>query len=206
MSTPPGDDASHNSGGDTPPGRTEPVSLGKDDGAPGEAPFDPYRFGAPEHPVPPEYAPPGYVPPTPPPPQQAPPPPFARQQPGYGGYPSPYPPPPPGQGVQQYPRNANAKAIASLIFGIASIVLCWLTVFDLLPIIAAVVFGILGLNEAKRRGDGRGHGFAVAGIVCAVVGTILAVILSIYLYNKIEPCLDLPSGSSAQRTCIENQF
>jgi len=31
-----------------------------------EAPldFDPYRFGAPEHPVPPEFAPPGYKPPV----------------------------------------------------------------------------------------------------------------------------------------------
>ena len=25
--------------------------------------FDPYRFGAPEHPIAPEYAPPGYTPP-----------------------------------------------------------------------------------------------------------------------------------------------
>lgn len=87
--------------------------------------FDPYRFGAPEHPIAPDWAPPGYVPPAPPPPpynQYAPPPqypPYGQPQvppqnfgPQYPGQPGPqYPghpgdygyggyPPPPGK---QYP-------------------------------------------------------------------------------------------------------
>jgi hypothetical protein len=50
------------------PDAAEPVSLAKSDepqrAVAEPAPeFDPYRFGAPEHPVPPEYAPPGYRPP-----------------------------------------------------------------------------------------------------------------------------------------------
>ena len=44
----------------TPQDGHEPVSLSKDGDTPD---FDPYRFGAPEHPIPPEYAPPGYRPP-----------------------------------------------------------------------------------------------------------------------------------------------
>jgi hypothetical protein len=62
---------------------------GTDPGAytvPGEAPFDPYRFGAPAHPIDPAYAPPGYVPPAPTPPAG----------PSYGGY-----------GGQQFPGQPD---------------------------------------------------------------------------------------------------
>jgi hypothetical protein len=180
------------------------VSLSKQPQDADEAPFDPYRYGAPEHPVPPEYAPPGYVPP--PPPQTPPPPPGPERYAGYG-YPArqPYPPPPPpAPGYRAY--GSNAKAIAALIFGIASIVLCWLSIFDLLPIVVAVVFGILGINEAARRGDGRGRRMAIAGIICAGVGTLLAIVLTVYFVHLIKPCLDYPSGSAAQNHCIEQKF
>jgi hypothetical protein len=192
MSSPHGDDRAPDA---------DPVSLNKEQQDAEQAPFDPYRFGAPEHPVPPEYAPPGYVPPP-----QAPPPPPPPGPERYGyGYPArqPYPPPPP-PGYQA--RGSNGKAIAALIFGIASIVLCWLSIFDLLPIILAIVFGILGINEATRRGDGRGRRMAIAGIICAAVGTILAVVLTVYFFNRIKPCLDYPSGSAAQNHCIEQKF
>jgi hypothetical protein len=113
-----------------PPEGTDPTAP------PTEQRFDPYRFGAPEHPVPPEYAPPGYVPPAASnpaaqPPQVAPPTPgqsgwgqSGYGQSGYGqsgwgghaGYPppgqSPYPPPgqppypPPGQPPYPPPYSA----------------------------------------------------------------------------------------------------
>ena len=38
------------------PGQAEPAA-----GPAGEAPFDPYRYGRPDHPIPAEYAPPGYT-------------------------------------------------------------------------------------------------------------------------------------------------
>src|SRR5579875_1310891 len=47
--------------------RDERVSLEKAD-VPLD--FDPYRFGKPEHPIDPRYAPPGYVPPEPAPPPE----------------------------------------------------------------------------------------------------------------------------------------
>jgi hypothetical protein len=67
------------------------VDLGKhgpeDSGAPPPAdePFDPYRFGRPDHPIPAEYAPPGYTGPTIPTP---PPSPSPGGPPGYPSYPS----------------------------------------------------------------------------------------------------------------------
>lgn len=71
-----------------------PVDLSKDDSASSDsaqAPFDPYRFGKPDVPPSPEYAPPGYVPeatPAPPPGGAYPP------MPPVGQYPGPSAPPP----------------------------------------------------------------------------------------------------------------
>jgi hypothetical protein len=220
---------------------SEPVSLAKSDepqrAVAEPAPeFDPYRFGAPEHPVPPEYAPPGY---RPPPPTQPPPaaygwyPPYAAQpgpshpgtpyaaQPGpshpgtpYAGGPpgtQPWPqggaPVPPWQHGYPQPRTGNGKAIAALVCRIASVVLCWLSIFDIVPIILAVVFGILGTNDANRRPNHGGKGMAVAGIVLSVVGAILATVLTVYLYNKIKPCLnDYQQGSAEYNSCVRGNL
>jgi Domain of unknown function (DUF4190) len=94
---------------------SEGVDLTKGADAGAEAPFDPYRFGKPDHPIPAEYAPPGYTGPvvptvhTPPPPGWGAPPPAANpanpfsNPPGtpyspYGDQPTGYSsPPPPGQ-------------------------------------------------------------------------------------------------------------
>jgi hypothetical protein len=200
-----------------PPDPPEPVSLSKDSGSgPGaEQPsFDPYRFGAPEHPVPPEYAPPGY---TPPPPTKAPPP---VTHGGYAAYPgtqppgapfpgSPFPgaPVPPWQHGYPQPRTGNGKAIAALVFGIAAVLLCWLSIFDVVPVVLAVVFGILGNHEATRRADNRGKGMAVTGIVLAVVGALLATLLTVVLYNRIKPCLDdYQQGSTQYTNCIHDRL
>lgn len=238
------------------PGRPEgypppdPVSLSKDGADSGTTPsstgpasseqqppldFDPYRFGAPEHPIPPEYAPPGYRPPDPP--VQPPPPqyyPGYGNQPGYPGYPGqqgypnqPYPgqPPYPNQqgypGGQQYPgypptppyasqyppaRTGNGRAIASLVLGIASIVFFWTSVLDAIPIILALIFGGITLSEARRRPGREGRRLAVAGIACAVVGAILAVIWSVWIYSKVKNCLDYNTGSSEYSHCVHEQF
>ena len=98
---------------DSPDRRTSrrgPVDLGKPtpaapSGDPtADAPFDPYRFGKPDHPVPPEYAPPGYVPDEPPPPYAA-----ATNAPyGQGPY-----GPPHGRrtGSRRYGRRPTAAAL-----------------------------------------------------------------------------------------------
>lgn len=191
------------------------VSLDKP-GPPAPEGFDPYRFGAPDHPVPPQYAPPGYesgyVPPPPvptmPPPvgpadRGAPyaygpqyPPPGPPQFPPYG-----YPPPPYSQYPQ--PRTGNGKATAALVLGVLSIVFSVFSLLDLLLIIPAIVLGSLGLTDSKRTGSGRG--LAIAGFVCATVGAVLAAALTIWLYPQVQRCVnDYPSNSAEYETCIRD--
>lgn len=193
----------------------EPVSLDKA-GAEPPLDFDPYRFGAPAHPVPPEYAPPGYRPPPPTPPA---PPPYAggphggAAHRGYGQ--QPYPMPPAPAGFYGAPRPGHGKATASLILGLGSILLCWLSILDAIPVLLAIIFGVLALDDAKKnpsappwggRPPRSGRGMAIAGIACALVGAILATVLSLYLYNRFKDCFDYPAGSEQYKTCITDKL
>lgn len=166
--------------------------------APTPLPFDPYRFGPPEHPIPPEYAPPGYVPPPSPvqaPPMQSYPPPYFTQQP----YPHGAPPLPP-----YAQRTTNGKAVAALVLGILSIVFCVTSFFDLFLIIPAIILGSIALNESKRPG-GTGHGMALSGFVCAIIGAVFAIAITVWLYPKVARCVnDYPQGSSEYNTCIRD--
>jgi hypothetical protein len=228
MTTPPDDDARS----------AETVSFDKPaavPATPGEEPaFDPYRFGAPDHPVPPEYAPPGYVPPAPPaapappatPSEQPPPPPGYGEYPPYAGgqpygqqpypggqqqqpyqpYPGAYYPPPPWTQYPPPPRASNGKATAALILGIVSIVFFWTSIFDVVPVVLAIVFGSIAINDSKRS-NGTGRSMAVSGIVCGVIGALLAITFTVVVYTRIKPCLEeYDQGSSAQNTCIRDKF
>jgi hypothetical protein len=205
MTTPPADgpsssdpDSGRWAAPDQPSDAPDPVSLDKP-----EPPFDPYRFGAPEHPIPAEYAPPGYTPP----PATAPPPPYVPPQPthGYQGQGYGYPAPP--NSGQQYPqpRTGNGKAIAALVLGILAIVFCWTSIFDAVFVVLAIVFGFLGLSDAKRSGGGRG--MAMAGLICGLAGAVAAILFSVWILSRVGPCIDdFDRGSSAQRDCINSRF
>ncbi|HEV7205543.1 MAG TPA: DUF4190 domain-containing protein [Jatrophihabitans sp.] len=212
--------------------RAEPgVDLGKRAPASSdptsEAPFDPYRFGKPEHPVPPEYAPPGYVPDPadypasrpagayPATPYPAPPP----QPYGYPGTPYPGPPqpgthepyrpygaptPPPYHGYVQ-PRRGNGKAITALVCGLASIPLCFLSVLDAILIVPAVIFGIITLSEVKAGGSGKG--MAIAGLACAAVGAVLATIVTLWYVHAANQCGGLNQGNSTEfQQCLRDHL
>ena len=201
--------------------------------------FDPYRFGLPDHPVPPEFAPPGYRPPAPPAGAD----PYSPYGPGspYGQGPSPYGPgpgpspygappnqgtPPYGQGPSPYgpgpgapygpptqhpgypyptgapgaPAKSTGKATAALVCGILSIVLCWTTLFDALLAIPAIVLGIVVLSD--KRAPGRG--LAMAGLICGVIGAILAIVLLIWLAPIAQKCGDLSGGQRTQ--CVRDHI
>ncbi|HZZ97936.1 MAG TPA: DUF4190 domain-containing protein [Jatrophihabitantaceae bacterium] len=182
--------------------------------------FDPYRFGRPEQPVPPEYAPPGYVPPPQPAPPAQPTQPSPPQYPSaypspyqpyqqYGAPPPnpyPYPPPPPGYAYGA-PKTGNTKATVALVLGILAIVFCWTTVIDLVFIVPAIVLGALARGDAKRFPQRGGMGAATAGLACGLVAIVLAAALGAFLYVRVKPCLDnYEMNSPGYTQCVHDRF
>jgi Domain of unknown function (DUF4190) len=119
--------------------------------------------------------------PTPPPPGQPggfPPPP--QGQPG-GFPPSPMPPagPPPAGPPPYGPpagtgQSTNGKAIAALILGIVSIVLC----LGYLAGVPAIILGRMAKKEIDQ-GNGTGEGLAQAGFITGLIGTVISALLTI---------------------------
>lgn len=93
-------------------------------------------------------------------------------QPGYGygqPYGSHYGPP--------HPTPTNGKATASLITGVASLVLCWCPGLWILGILA-VVLGVKGRNEVRASGGTQqGDGLALGGIVTGAIAVGFGVLI-----------------------------
>ena len=214
-----------------------PVDLGKRATAPSssdpaaDAPFDPYRFGKPDHPVPPEFAPPGYVPDEPvspypaatnapygqspygpspygPPPSGAPSP-YGPPYPGGpypGGGPASYgAPPPPPYHAYGAPPTGNGKAVAALVLGIVSLVMFWLIFIDAIFIILALIFGILALTESRAK-NGSGRGMAIAGLVCAGLGTVATVLFTVVVIHAADKCGGFQTNSSDFKQCVQDHL
>jgi hypothetical protein len=174
---------------------------------PDDVPFDPYRYGKPDHPIPPEYWPPGYVPDEPPEPIQGPhplygpspyatiPPPGSSPHPqapyGQGSYPPPY-----GYPYAPPVADPRGKATAALWLGVGSIPLCIVGLFDIVAIVLAVVFGLQALNRIRRAGvagqpapeHARARRMAIIGLVGALVGTLLVVLVTVRTVKAINDC------------------
>lgn len=137
-------------------------------------------------PSPPSYGPPGTEPygaatpeyPSIPYPAPAPPPPSypGAGYPGYAGAPAPVPPIDP---YYSSPSSINnGLAIASLATSIAGVPLLFACLIGVPLAIAAIVMGIVALNQIKQTQQ-QGRGMAIAGIVIGAV--TLAIPLLIYL-------------------------
>jgi hypothetical protein len=116
------------------------------------------------------------------------------------------PTPPPYPYAYPPPRTGNAKATTALIAGIASIVLCWLLIVDLIPVILAITFGAIGRSQAVRTSDHHSKSTATAGLVCGVIGAVFALVLTIIVYSRLRPCLNDPIGSSAYQHCVSQRL
>lgn len=85
-------------------------------------------------------------------------PPYGSSTPPYGQPPSPYsqPPGPYGQGYYGMPAEPKTLSIASMVCGIASVIMGWL----LLPQVAAIITGHMALRREPS-----GKGMAITGLV-----------------------------------------
>jgi hypothetical protein len=98
-----------------------------------------------------------------------------------GGFPPSPPPagPPPAGSPYGGPgtgQSTNGKAIASLVLGICSIVLC----LGFLAGIPAVILGRIAKREIAE-GNGTGDGLANAGLITGIIGIVLGVLWLLYV-------------------------
>lgn len=89
------------------------------------------------------------------------------------------PPPPPPPSEPQAPEDkASGKAIAALVIGIVSVVVCCLS-------FVGPVAWILGSQERKAIREGRsskkGETLALVGMILGIVGTIFFILLILYI-------------------------
>lgn len=68
--------------------------------------------------------------------------------------------------------SANGVCVTSLVLGIIAIPASCTV---LVPVLA-IGFGVAGLLQSQGAGDG-GRGFAIAGIICGVIGLVLTVLI-----------------------------
>jgi hypothetical protein len=102
----------------------------------------------------------------------------------------PEPPPPgfgPGYGPPYLPgvTPTNGKATASLVTGIASLVLSWCCGLGLVGIVA-VVLGVKARAEIRdsggtQQGDGLALGGIITGAIAAVLGLLILVLIVVAL-------------------------
>ncbi|MFX3631942.1 MAG: DUF4190 domain-containing protein [Candidatus Pristimantibacillus sp.] len=83
-----------------------------------------------------------------------------------------------------YPQKSNGKAVVALVLGILSIVLS--IIFFVFPFIGlflgipAIILGAIALKETTRSGE-QGRGYAIAGLVCGIIGTLLCIIVILFI-------------------------
>jgi len=97
---------------------------------------------------------------------------------GYGGYgpqgaPPGYVPAGYGYGYPAAPKT-DGMAIAAMVLGIVSFVLCWA---GILTGVLAIVFGLVSLSRIKKAGGSlTGRGMAIAGFVCGILAMAMWVL------------------------------
>jgi hypothetical protein len=115
------------------------------------------------------------------------------------------PPPPAFHGYVQ-PRTGNGKAVAALVLGILSILLCWLSFFDAIFVILGLIFSLLAMSETKRPGV-PGRGMAIAGLACTIVGAILATVLTVVLVHAVNKCGGFSNSNDVNFSqCVKDNF
>jgi hypothetical protein len=119
-----------------------------------------------------------------------------------GGPPVPFSTPP-GHAAH---GGSNGIAIAALVCGIVSVVVGWMPfLFAVGAVLAvlAIIFGIVGLRNARASGRRRGH--AIAGLVTGSVGVFVAVgglVLTIVLFRAIDHFEHPPASTSSIESCV----
>lgn len=76
-------------------------------------------------------------------------------------------------------------AVAGLVMGIIALVLCWVPFLNWIMSLLGIIFGALGMSKANRIG-GRGKGMAVAGLICAILGVVVSILLILFFVTAAK--------------------
>ncbi len=74
------------------------------------------------------------------------------------------------------PPQTSGLAIASLIFGILSLIIGWIPVFGWLIFVLAIVLGFIALRKIKQDKSLTGSGLAIAGIVLGFISFVIFIL------------------------------
>jgi hypothetical protein len=88
---------------------------------------------------------------------------------------------PPYQQPAAYQQNTPGKgaAVASLVLGIISLVLCWWGWVGAISIVLSIIGIILGVSARKQLQPEQGRGMATGGMVCSIIALVLSTIVFI---------------------------
>lgn len=95
----------------------------------------------------------------------------------------PAPPPPPPEGWRAA-VPVSGKAVASLVCGVAGLVICFL--FSLV----GLVLGAIAIGETGRDGVRRGRGMAVGGTVVSLVGLLVNVAIVGFVFGVLPGMME----------------
>ncbi|MGW0121171.1 DUF4190 domain-containing protein [Streptomyces sp. NPDC003327] len=109
-------------------------------------------------------------------------------------------------------RRSNGLAIASLVLGIAAVLLFWTVFGGIVLGLLALVLGVIGARRA-RRGGGPRSGMSVTGAVLGALGMLAsAVILAIGAsilnsdeFKNFDDCV-AHAGTQAERDACTRDF
>jgi len=101
------------------------------------------------------------------------------------------PPPqaPTGQGTGSAVPPGNGMAVAGFVLSILALILCWLSLIDLIFVVPAIVFSAIGLRRSNRQA--RPHrGLAIAGLSIALVAAVIMIVLTIIYISVADDVID----------------
>ncbi|WP_298458743.1 DUF4190 domain-containing protein [uncultured Cellulomonas sp.] len=115
-----------------------------------------------------------------------------------------------GWPVDPAPARPSGLAVAALVVGIVSLLVCWVPVVNAVSIVGGIVAVVLGILALRKLTAGRpGKGFAVTGIVLGAVSALVAIAIWVVLAFAVAGLEegDLDSGvvddaSAAQHAVV----
>ncbi|MBT3985171.1 DUF4190 domain-containing protein [archaeon] len=102
-------------------------------------------------------------------------------------------------------KKTSGLAIASLIFGILSILFFWFPLIGFIFPILAFTCGAISLISISKNSKLKGKGINIAGIVLGIIGLFIAIIVVIIIFSLPDGDLDSNDSITKVETDLETE-